>query len=557
MLDNTQDPKDVVVKISPCPRCRDIGRDHKGDNLRTYGDGHAHCFACGHHVNATGETSVDYVVPQKQTKQGIEMTGVSGPIKDRKISEAIVRKFGVTLEKDKDGNITKHHYPYKTSDGKTVGTKVRMCATKDFRTTGTFDGTGLFGQDLWREGGRYVTITEGEADALAVSEMFDGRWPVVSIKRGSASAVKDIKESLEWLETFENVVICFDMDEAGKKAAEEVLPLFSPQKAKLMELPLKDAGEMLVEGRIKEFTSAFWDAKEFRPIGIVKFGDDAVWEAFLKRGTEEIIPLPQSYVKLNDMLNGGVAAGEITLISAFTSVGKTTLVYNLLYDMALTSNKRIGGVFLEADLGENAEKLISIHAQENISRMKQEERDNEGYKLYYDDLADKADYFILDHHGQCDLEILFGKLRWMAVGADCDVIILDPLQAAVKAADNDAVDEFMDRCLKLVKQTGLSLIMVSHLKKPMSSLTKDPHLVSEYDTKGSASINQIAFNHIMMTRDKMSEDEYTCNSTKLHLVKNRRVGRTGDAGWLYYEEATGRMVEGQEPELKAVEDEEF
>jgi len=477
------------------------------------------------------------------------MKGVHAPLPNRSVSQRITEKFGVTV----DNGTT--YYPYHNANGDTIGCKVRA-EGKKFRTEGDITNAQLFGQHLWREGQKYVTVTEGEEDALAVAEMFEGKWPVVSVKTGSGGALKDIKQNLEWLETFENVVLCFDNDDSGKDAVDQILPLFSPQKARVVNLPLKDASDMLQAGRVRDFVSAWWDAKEYRPVGIVKFGDDEVWEAFLRRGTEEIIPLPESYRKLNQMLNGGVAAGEITLISAFTSVGKTTLVYNLLYDMALNSGKRIGGVFLEADLGENAEKLISIHAQENIAQLTQEERDNEGYKLYYDDLAENADYFILDHQGQVDIEILFAKLRWMALGADCDVIILDPLQAAIKSADNDQVDEFMDRCLKLVKQTGLSMIMVSHLKKPMSTI-KDPHYVSEYDTKGSGSINQIAFNHIMMTRDKMSDDEYTQNSTQLHLVKNRRVGRTGSAGWLYYEESTGRMVEGNEPELEGIKDDEF
>jgi twinkle protein len=477
------------------------------------------------------------------------MKGVHAPLPNRSVGQRITEKFGVTVD---NGTI---YYPYHNANGVTIGCKVRA-EGKKFRTEGDITNAQLFGQHLWREGQKYVTITEGEEDALAVAEMFEGKYPVVSVKTGSGGALKDIKQNLEWLETFENIVLCFDNDDAGKEAVDQILPLFSPQKARIVNLPLKDASDMLQAGRVRDFVSAWWEAKEYRPVGIVKFGDDEAWEAFLKRGTEEIIPLPESYRKLNDMLNGGVAAGEITLISAFTSIGKTTLVYNLLYDMALNSGKRIGGVFLEASVGENVEKMLSLHVGENISQLKQEERDNEGYKLYYDDLGENADYFILDHQGQADIDILFAKLRWMALGADCDVVILDPLQAAIKAADNDKVDEFMDRCLKLVKQTGLSMIMVSHLNKPMSTI-KDPHYVSEYDTKGSGSINQIAFNHIMMTRDKMSDDEYTQNSTQLHLVKNRRVGRTGSAGWLYYEESTGRMVEGNEPELEGIKDDEF
>ena len=60
--------------------------------------------------------------------------------------------------------------------------------------------------------------------------------PVVSIKNGIASAVKDIKESLEWLEQFENVVINFDNDEHGIDGALKVAELFSPGKCKIMHL---------------------------------------------------------------------------------------------------------------------------------------------------------------------------------------------------------------------------------------------------------------------------------------------------------------------------------
>lgn len=37
------------VGYVPCERCRSKGRDSRGDNLATYEDGSAHCFACGYH----------------------------------------------------------------------------------------------------------------------------------------------------------------------------------------------------------------------------------------------------------------------------------------------------------------------------------------------------------------------------------------------------------------------------------------------------------------------------------------------------------------------------
>ena len=537
-----------VIGKKPCPKCRTKGEDRKGDNLAVYDDGHDYCFKCGF-LQFDKEEAVNI-----KPKRTLEMTGEYGAIKDRKISEAVARKYGVTVEYE-GSVITKHHYPYcDSTTGDVVGTKVRTVAGKQFYATGTFDKTGLFGQQACREGGKYITVTEGEVDALAVSEMFDGKWPVVSLKTGSAGALKDIKENLEFLESFENVVICFDMDTAGEKAVSEILPLFSHDKAKVVTLPMKDASDMLQAGKIRDFISSWWDAKPYRPVGVVSFGDEECWDAFVKRGTEEIIPLPAAYGALNAMMNGGLAAGEVTVVGALTSIGKTTMLYNLLYDMVLQSNKKIGAVFLESDLGETIEKIVSLHSGENISLVPQDKRDNSVYREFFNDFANKANVHILKHLGFSDVDALFSKMRWMAVGDDCDVIILDPLHAAVRSNENGQIDEFMDRCLKLAKETGVSIIIISHMRKPN---VKDPHDVNEYDMKGSGSINQIAFNTILLSRDKMSEDEYTRNSTLVQLVKCRRTGRTGHAGWLYYEEGTGRMVSGSPPALKAVEDEEF
>ena len=116
-----------------------------------------------------------------------------------------------------------------------------------------------------RGGGKYVTVVEGEADALAVSEMFDNKWAVVSIRSGASGAVKDIKANLEWLETFENVVICFDNDKAGQEASRAVLDLFTPNKAKNVVLPMKDAGEMLKERNVQGFIKEWWNAKTYQP----------------------------------------------------------------------------------------------------------------------------------------------------------------------------------------------------------------------------------------------------------------------------------------------------
>ena len=536
----TRDNSEVDYR-SHCPKC------NSKDNLVTYKDGHANCYSvgCGHYIqNNTSVPNITRTVMKEVDIKELEK-GTRGALGDRRISQDIMDKFGVTIEYDAKGVITKHYYPFYDKEGTKTALKTRVVKGKQFFCSGDLGSSGLFGQNVFDgRGGRYITVTEGELDALAVSSMFHGKWPVVSLKNGAGSAVKGIKESLEFLETFDNVILCFDQDDAGKEAVKNVVGLFSPNKVKVMQMPLKDASDMLMKGKVSEFTDQWWSAKPHRPAGVVSLSDSENWDLFIKRGTEEVTPLPKAFGSLNAMMNGGIAAGEITILGALTSVGKSTVVYNLVYDMLVESNKRIGCIFLESDVSETIEKLLSVHIGTNISSVPQADRDYAMLHKKYLELADTDKLHILDHQGALEADELFSKMRYMVKGLDCDVLILDPLQAAVTSNENGTIDAFMDKCLKLAKETGVSIIVVSHMRKPSA---KDVHDVNEYDMKGSGSINQIAFNTILLSRDKMSDDEYARNSTKIQLVKCRRTGNTGTGGWLYYNQETSRLEAGQAP----------
>tara|TARA_R110000744_G_scaffold118090_1_gene220629 strand:- start:401 stop:868 length:468 start_codon:yes stop_codon:yes gene_type:complete len=116
---------------------------------------------------------------------------------DRGISLDSAKKYGVKAVKDSKGQIIKHLYPYYVAN-EIVGYKVRE-QNKMFTWKGSGQGSGLFGEQLFQSGGKYITIVEGECDAMASYEMLGSKWPVVSIKNGAAAAVKDVKNSIEFL----------------------------------------------------------------------------------------------------------------------------------------------------------------------------------------------------------------------------------------------------------------------------------------------------------------------------------------------------------------------
>jgi twinkle protein len=73
-------------------------------------------------------------------------------------------------------------------------------------------------------------VTEGEIDAMSVSQAFGNRWPAVSLPNGAQSAKKAIQRSLEYLTSFDEVVLAFDMDEPDARLQQNVFRCFRPER---------------------------------------------------------------------------------------------------------------------------------------------------------------------------------------------------------------------------------------------------------------------------------------------------------------------------------------
>jgi len=524
----------------PCPKCG------SKDNLSRYSDGHGWCFTtgCGYFEPATDkQTQHNY---EEETQ--LETKGFISDIPERKISKKIASKFGVRVTKGTDGKIDKHYYPYYDSKtGDLVGYKVRNVATKDFTISGTNRGAGLFGQNVYKEGGnRYLTITEGELDALSVAEMFDGKWASVSLKNGAQSAVKDIKDNLEYVESFEYVVLCFDQDEPGLAAIKAVRDIISPNKLRICTLPMKDASDMLMAGSVKDFTECWYNAKPYTPEGIISAAD--TWE-YLKE-EEDIESIPYPWMALNEVTYGFRPKELVTLTSG-TGMGKTSVVKELEHYLINNTEDNIGILHLEESISKSAEGIMSVeyniplHIPTYKSKFSKQERYNMWYKAVgqYD-----GRLFFFDHFGSIAEDSLINRIRAMAKGMDCQWIILDHLSIVVSDQEGflderKAIDSIMTKLRKLVQETGIGLFVVSHLKRPVGKSHEEGGQVSLSELRGSSAIAQLSDMVIGLERNQQADDEQERNTTTLRVIKNRFAGLTGKAGSLLYNKDTGRLKE--------------
>lgn len=533
----------------PCPKCG--GSDPVARNL----NGTAKCFSCGEWFtdyastmdsSSNGISKKDFVVEKEPTSFLNSYTGVFAELTDRGISEKVARKYGVRIVYDAQGKIAKHIYPF-YNNNEIVGTKTRLVSEgKDFRFNGTYENTGLFGEQLFRNGGKHLTICEGECDAMAAHEMMDSKWAVVSIKRGAQSAVRDIRDSIEFVEAFENVVLCFDNDQAGRKAAREVANIIKPGKVKIMSLPNghKDPNAMLQQAKFAEFNRAWWDAKKYTPAGILELSNEK--SKWLHREEKESLAYP--WEGLNKKLFG-MRKGELVTLTGGTGLGKSSFTRELSHYLIKNTTENVGIIALEENWLRTADGILSIEANDRLYLTERRENySDEELSELFDKVIQKGRVFIHSHLGATNIDEIFSKLRYMIVGCECEWVIVDHLHMLVncltESDERRGIDQLMQRLRSLVEETGVGMFLVSHLRRALGDRGHEQGVVvSLSHLKGSQGISQLSDCVIALERNQQAEDPVEANTTKVRVLKSRYTGDTGLACLLKYDKDTGRMHE--------------
>jgi twinkle protein len=409
---------------------------------------------------------------------------------------------------------------------------------KNFSIRGKNKNIGLYGQHLWRGGGKMVTITEGEIDALSLSQVTGNKWAVVSIPNGAEGAHKSVANSLEWLETFDSVVFMFDNDEPGRKAAEKCSLMLSVGKAKIATLPMKDANEMLMAGKGSELVSAQWGAKPFRPDGVV-LGED-LWELVSEEDDTETFPYPWGGMNAKTY---GIRLGELVVLTSGTGIGKSSICREIAHHL-ITNDKKVGYLALEESVKQTAKGIIGIELNVPLHI--------HGKEVPMDKLHDAfqatmgtGNCILYDHFGSTDTDHLIGKIRFMVHGMGAKYIFLDHISIMVSGDESGderrRIDALMTKLATLTKELNIALIIVSHLKRPPGTAHEDGGQISLAHLRGSGAIGQLAFLVIGFERDQQSEDQ--ADVTTCRVLKNRFSGETGVNCALEYNHTTGRLLE--------------
>lgn len=534
----------VFLFHAPCENCG------SSDGNSVYSDGHQYCFVCEHRVAGDEEKREELASRRRSGSRGGkpamnnvwnfgESQGKYSALTARGISKETCQKAGYWIAKV--NGVCYQVADYRDQNGSIISQKVRD-KDKNFKTTGSHKSDALFGKHLWN-GGKKIVVTEGEIDMLTVMELQDCKYPVVSLGHGAAAAKKTCAANYEYFDQFEQIILMFDMDEAGRKAVEEAAQVLPAGKVRVAVLPCKDANECHLNGHDREIMEQIWNAGPWIPDGVVSALSlrERIREHL---GSEDAVGMLFSGCSgLNDRTLGA-RGGEVIMVTSGSGMGKSTFVRQQALMWGKAMGKRVGLAMLEESVEETAEDLIGLN---NHVRLRQSDDlknaiiEDGRFDQWFDELFGNDTFHLYDSFAEAEADRLLAKLAYMRTGLGCDVIVLDHISIVVSASEESderkMIDRLMTKLKGFAKSTGVVLVVICHLKNPEKGKAhEEGRPVSITDLRGSGALRQLSDTIIALERNQQGDAP---NLVLVRVLKCRFTGDTGIAGYMEYNKKTG------------------
>lgn len=509
----------VNVIHQPCPYCESSDAFNYDKDKNVY-----NCFKCNKKGRYSDLENTNKVIAYVDNNTSyVPKNLVDGKyLPLRGITQKTMEEFNVLTYGDQQEYV----YP---SGGK----KVRILSEKKFFAKDGFKGDELFGMNMFTAGcAKKVTITEGELDALSVAQMLKSSYinPVVSLP--SANPSKKLWDNChDWLNSFDQIVLSVDNDEAGNSVADKIAKMFPNKVYRVDHSKYKDANEFLQNGAAAEFKSAWWNCKKYTPENVLNTTDQFL---SLYRDTPEHQYVPTGIQALDDKIMG-LMQGHFTVIKAPTGIGKTEVMRFLEYNM-LKRGIPIAAWHLEETKLRTLLGLVSYELQDNLTRRdlieekKAEDLVVEAIKqLTKDELF--YQFYLSDGQGADDL---IDQIRFFSQAAGCKFVFFEPIQDVVAGTSEESKEQMLAdlsvRLSKLAAELNVGIVTIAH--------TND-----DGQTKYCRMIGQRASVILDLKREKDSDSLEERNTTYITIEKNRPCSEEGSAGMLRFNPETFTLRE--------------
>lgn len=495
-----------------CPKC---GGQQFAWNDETY---LFNCFSASCGYSGRGIYSDGKITPMthnKKEEEGMTLEPYIPQEGYRGISPKTLEACGVYFTKHEGKETVHYTYNENTTKHRELPKTIRISGKMD-----TF-----YGQEDYN-GGKNITITEGEEDRLSVVEMM-GDWPTVSVP--SASPSKAFWENArQYLASFDKIVLSIDNDEAGDLLAEKFYRMFAGKVYRVNHGKYKDANEFLKNKDRQAYKTAWWNASPLKPDNILctsedfnKLYDETPDYEFFPTGIPEL-----------DKKMLGIHKGAFTLVLAETGIGKTEVFRYLEWKCLSETQYSLAACHGEETPLRSLLGLVSYDLQTNVTR--KDLIDEGGYEEQVREsignITKDERFYQFKIRVDEGVDDIVDQVRFLATAFGVDFIFLEPIQDFVSAVNTSEKESLLtdltNKLKRLAPELNVGIVVIAHANK-------------EGEAKYCASIVQGAAYEIRLERDVDAEDEEERNTTRLYVGrKNRTGGGSGPAGALTFDRDT-------------------
>ena len=367
-----------------------------------------------------------------------------------------------------------------------------------------------------KTGGELV-ICEGEIDAVSWAVY---GYPAVSVP-GGAKSTSWIDQCWDWLQLFKKIHISFDEDTAGRMKVVEIVTRLGMARTDSIRLPLKpevavnhykDINECLQAGVTPEVIVQCVNAPEIikpeKLKEIYEFAEE-IWRKFHPEGVEQLgLTLPWGNHN-GSSLPFRFRYGEVTVWTGFNKHGKSEVLNHCLVDLCW-QNDRALICSLEVPAPETYRKLIRMtQARSNEQIGEDFPARAEFAEKCLKPLAQRV--WVYDAVGNADIEDVLQVMLYAYQRFGCRQFVLDSLMR-FSGLDGDGQEiwnlqkNFMDRLLTFARTYNVHIHLVAHSKKPIDR-RGEASVPRRYDVMGSSYITNLAFNVIVVWRNRAKQDQ--------------------------------------------------
>lgn len=541
-----------IIGDTACPSCVSKGKDRTGNHLmileNSEGERFAKCNRCGHYV-PPDEFDPSKVKPRERKEiTDEELKEIlkelnECPIQDLKercIPQYVCERFGVRVgfSTERAGEVDSHLYP-KTKNKQIQGYKVRNLSPKYFYSIGRGKDSDLFGFPQLARGDTYrrkLFIFEDELSCMSGFYVLDkyktqrmkqaNMYPAcAALPDGAGSAVAALSRNMDLIQDFEEVILCFDSDEAGQDAVEEVTKILP--NIKTVKLPLKDANDMLMDKREKELYNLLLGRAE-RPevIGVVSVLDCL----------EEALKKPEfgySY-PWEDLTNltYGQRIGEIVAVGGGVGCGKTAMAHEIAAWNWKEHQQKSFMVMLEEQNGDTIKNVAS-----KVDHVPYHRPDMEFNQQGLTKTATSMNEYIhlwksnINQAVRYDFDKIVQAIRYHAVVTRISHVFFDNITAATQHLTPSEINTEVGRIAMtlagLADELDLQIFIFSHLNTPSSGPShEEGGQVREFQFTGSRALMRWCQVILGFERNKQADGDDQ-HLSQIRMLKNRKYGGSG------------------------------